>query len=385
MDVTLITTDANLVPVGDPIADWTNLDVTLRYNEPGTATVSLPRTAVTADQVAPGSRMVMYRDGKVFCAGRIEVPGVEEWSVEGPNSEPGTTQITWSDDLAWLVARRTYPTPAVPVTAQTDARWTATGNAEDILRALVNLNAGPSALAARRLPRLVLGPDMGVGTNVTFGTRFESLGDALRSVALAGGLGFRTTQVPGRLIEFQVYRPRDLRGVVRFSQGLSNLRSYRYEPQAPTATVAIVGGQDEGVDRVIVERVNTAAVALWGRLETFVDRRQSDDTVGNTAELQQAGDEALAEGAETARLSAVTIDIPEQRFGVDYGLGDIVSIELASGIEVADIVRGAHYQATPKTGEYVTALVGSQSASADPLWVAYLRDLSRRMDRLEVR
>ncbi|MEV1321952.1 siphovirus ReqiPepy6 Gp37-like family protein [Micromonospora arborensis] len=383
--ITILITDRNLNVVGDPVAGWTNLDVTVRFNEPASGSFTAPaRPELTQLLQTGGHRVVVQRAGEVFIAGPIEVQGPERWSVDGEDATPGTVSVQFADDLASVVGRLTYPDPSAVASAQTSvARWTSTGNAEDILRSLVNLNAGPGALADRRVPQLALGADMGVGSSITFGTRFEQLGDALRSAASAGGgLGFRTRQSGGQIL-FEVYGPQDLTGQVRFSRGLGNLRSYEFTRTAPSATAAIVGGKDEGTSRVIVERVDTAAAAVWGRLETFVDRRQSDDTEVDTAELDQAGDEALARGAATARLSSVTVDTPDQAFGVHYQLGDRVSVELNSGVEVADVVRAVHLQVTPGAGEVVTALVGSQEASSDPLWLRYMRDLARRLAGLE--
>ncbi|MFC4146619.1 siphovirus ReqiPepy6 Gp37-like family protein [Micromonospora mangrovi] len=384
--ITILVTDRDLNVIGDPISGWTDLDITLRFNEPATGVLRAPRTAVSAAQLAPGNRVVVIRDGAVFCAGPIEEPGPEDWSVSGQASGPGICEVQFSDDLAAVVARITYPNPAAAATAQTStARWTATAAAGDIMRSLVNLNAGPGALTARRVPQLALGGGAGLGTTIKVGSRFEPLGDALRSAAIAGGgLGMRTRQdiATGQLL-FDVYAPQDLASSVRFSPGLGNLRSYRYEPKAPTVTAAIVGGKDVGTSRVVVERVNTTASTSWGRMETFVDQRQSTDTAADTTELNQAGDEALTRGAETARLTSVTVDTPDQRYGTHYQLGDRVSVELASGVQVTDVVRAVHLEVSPEAGEVVTALVGTQEASSDQLWLRYLRDLSRRVDGLE--
>lgn len=379
--ISVFATDRNLMPVGDPISGWVSLDVTLRFNEPSSGTLTVPLSPALDPVLQPGNRLVVVRDGFVFCAGPIEQSGPQQWAVDGQDSGPGTIDISFADDLALIVAGLAYPNPAEAATAQTADQWTATALAEDVLRDLVNENVGPGALPSRQIPQLVLGANGGAGSTITFSARFEQLGDLLRSAAIAGGgLGFRTTQV-GNTIVYNVYEPQNLTGTVRFSPGLGNLRSYTYTPEAPTCTVAIVGGDGEGAARTIVERVNTAAVALWGRLEQFVDQRGATDL----AELEQAGDEALANGAETARLSTVTIDTATQRYGTHYSLGDRVSVQLATGVEVADVVRAVHLQATPDSGEYVTALVGSQDASADPMWVAYVRDIARRLGRLEVR
>ncbi|WP_174526390.1 Gp37-like protein [Micromonospora maritima] len=387
--IAILVTDRNLNLVGDPITNWTSLDVTLRFNEPASGSFTAPASDALHAQVAGTEvdglrRVVVIRDGVIFCAGPIEQPGAEEWSVDGQNSGPGTITVRFADDLARLAARITYPTPSAAATAQTaSARWTATDEAGDIIRSLVNLNAGPGALTARRIPQLALGAGAGLGSVVKFGTRFEPLNDALRAAALAGGgLGFRTRQ-SGSQILFDVYQPQNLAGTVRFSRGLGNLRAYTYEPALPTATVAVVGGKDVGTSRVIVERTDTAAVTHYERMETFVDQRQSDDTTSSTTELDQAGDAALVTEAATARLSSVTVDTTDQRYGVHYQLGDRVSIELGFGVEVADVVRSVHLQVTPEAGETVTALVGTQEASADPLWLRTTRDLARRLDRLE--
>lgn len=383
--VTLLITDRNLNVVGDPVDGWTDLDVTLRFNEPASGSFQAPAHPDLLGLIQSGGyRVVVIRGGDIFCAGPIEKPGPQRWSVDGQDTDPGTVTVNFTDDLALVAGRVTFPDPASAATAQTStARWTSTALAGDVIRSLVNVNAGPGALTARRVPKLVLGGTAGLGSSIKFGTRFMPLGDELRSAAISGGgLGFRTQQV-GTNIEFQVYQPQDLTGAVRFSRGLGNLRSYTYEPDAPTATVAIVGGKDVGTSRLVVERVASAAVSKWWRLETFVDQRQSDDTSTDTTELNQAGDEALARGAETARLQSVTIDTPDQRYGTHYQLGDRVSVELNDGVEVADVVRAVHLQVTPESGEVVTALVGSQEASSDPLWLRYMRDLGRRLAGLE--
>src|SRR5690606_41503783 len=91
-------------------------------------------------------------------------------------------------------------------------------NAETAMRALVAEQVGPSARPERQIPRLTLGPVAGVGTPITVGFRFDGLGDALRTCAIAGGgLGFRTTQV-GDEIQFEVYQPIDRADSVRFSR-----------------------------------------------------------------------------------------------------------------------------------------------------------------------
>lgn len=382
--IQILFTDRNLVPVGHPLVSWTDLDIVGRFNEPGSGTFKTAARPEVIDQAAPGNRVVVIRDGQEFISGPIEKPGPYQWSVnEGGVAGDGDLSITFAEDDALMAGRVTYPDPTAASTAQTVVpHYTATGvNAEVVMRALVNLNAGPGALTARRIPGLALGTLAGVGSNVTISTRFEPLGDCLRRVALAGGgLGYRTRQVNGQIL-FEVYAPADKTKQVRFSRSLGNLRSLSYEPEGPTATTVIVGGPGELVARTIRERTNATDEAAWWRVETFTDQTQTSVT----AELDAAGDQVLAENGEQVRLSTVTVDTLTQRYGVHYDLGDLVSVELYPGVEIAQVVRGFHLQADPEGGELITALIGSQEASHDPAWVKVGRDLARRLGRLERR
>lgn len=374
MTLQIVVTDRNLVVV-DPLPDWTSLDVTLRFNEVASGQVVVPMTAANAALLTSGNRIAIVRDGEWFTGGPIERPA-QRWQLEGDR----TFTVGFSDDLALLAGRLVYPDPANDITAQASARRTFTAvNAEDAMKSLVDESAGPGALTARVIPQLVIASDAGVGTNVTLGFRLEQLLDALRTVATAGGfLGFRTVQV-GDTIVFEVYEPQDLTGEVVFSVGFRNLTEYTYQPEAPRATVAAVGdGTGEGTLRVFRERVSAEA-SVWWRLETLVDRRETT----TTAELDAAGDAELAEQAATASLSARCLDTPGQAFGVHYRLGDLVSVELATGDVVADVVRAVQLRATPDDGEVLTVQVGTQSANTNQQWIALVRKLQRDVQRLQ--
>jgi hypothetical protein len=378
-DYTILVTDQGLDVVGDPIACWTTIDVTLRFNEPGSGLFTVPGYEWIREQMAPGCRVVVIRDQRILLAGPVE-KWLFERSDDGDNAGDGTLTVNFSDDLALVVARQTYPNPALTPALQTTDSWTNTGNAELALRALVDGNAGPGALVDRQVPQLILGGVAGVGTSITStAQRMEPLGDVLRRVALAGGgIGFRTRQ-SGPQILFEVYQPLDMSNQVVFGFGAGNLKYVGYEVVAPTATAAIVGGQGDGADRFVTERVNAGAQASWGRMEILVNRPGTDPA----ADLNAAGDEALADGAETARLPTSTSDTPFQRYGVDYDLGTKVSVESWPGSMISDLVSTVHIQAWPTSGEYVSCTVGSQAENSDPAWIQRMRALDRRIGYLE--
>lgn len=376
--ITLQITRPDLTPVGDPIGDWLEVDSTINGNAAAASTAKLrARPDLLADLDTAQARLVVQRDGGVWSAGPIEKRGPYARAADGTLS----LSVSFTDDFGHVAAYRTYPDPAHAATAQTTGvkSWTNT-NPEVIARALVNDNCGPGALVARRLPGLVLGAATGAGTNVDYTTRFKPLGDELRAVLLAGGgLGCRTRQV-GSQILFEVYQPVDRTASVRFSDQLGNLRSFEYDPTAPTATVALVGDAAAGASRAIVERINTSAVTYWGRWETFVNGQDK----ATTTALQQAGDQALADGAETAQLSLVAVDTPDQQYGSAYGLLDLVAVELWAGFEVAAAVRAVRLFADASTGEEtVYPLIGSGSATSSSRLVRWLRQIERRTRALE--
>jgi prophage tail gpP-like protein len=110
----------------------------------------------------------------------------------------------------------------------------------------------------------------------------------------------------------------------------------------------------------------------------FKDRRDTDDP----AELQQAIDEELAERAERAGLSISPVDTEGLRFGVDYDLGDRVTV-MVDGTPVRDLLREVKFTLTGE-GETVTPTVGTPSHPGAALGIfEQLRRLRSRVSGLE--
>lgn len=384
MAITLLITDKNMVVQGDPLTGWTNLDATLNFNAPAAGTVTLPAHPYVMNQLVPGNRLVVIRDQDIWTAGPMEEPTNYRWSLDEPGV--GEVDINFSDDLATIAGHITWPEPALTWAGQHGDTWrtfTAT-NAETIIRTIVSENAGPGAITARRIPNLVLDTIATAGTNTAVKTRFEPVLDVCRAAAsTGGGIGFRTRQ-DGSQIKFGCYTPANKSATARFSTGLGNLRGVSYKQTAPTSTHALVAGTEtEGSTvRTYLEVADTAAASAWWRVEKYVDGGAADNSAG---ELTAAGTSEIAEGAAPVELAVVTIDTPELKAGRDYGLGDKVAIALPHGLQLTDIVRSIHLQATPDGGEQVSSVIGSQDATTDPRIVRLVRTLNRRLGRLETR
>lgn len=379
MAITIRVTDPDLALVGDPLLGVTSLDVTDVFNGVGTGEIVLPAAPEVIDLLDPGCRVEVVRDGALFLAGPMMAYQVQR-DTSGQHIDPGTLRINFASDMAYVAGRLTYPNPALAASdGAQPAYWTATSTpGETILLDLVDANAGPGALTARRVPHLTVAADGAHGATITYRTRWEPLADALRAVALqAGGLGFRVVR-SGATLEFQVYVPDDLTAEVRYSWGLGNIPSMVYRRVSPTVTTAIVGGEGEGADRIMRERADSADEANWWRVERFVDQGGVDVT----AELDQAGDQALTEGGEGAALVMEVVDTAYQRYGTHYRLGDVVSVSPIAGVDVAQVVRGVHLTYSPDGGEVVSALIGTSDVSFEPAWVARMREVGVKLARL---
>lgn len=404
-DYTILVTDANCEVLGDPLHGWTSLQVTKRWKEPGSGQVVIPAWPYVRDQLAPGCRIVILRRvlGRqhTLISGPMEQK-LRERADDGDKGGPGVLTLTFVEDLAWLGARLAYPNPALSPEAQTTDYWVYSGNPEAGMLQLVDTQAGPNALPPRRVPKLIVAPFSGIAgtgtvalgptSDVAPRERLEKLTDVLRRMATLGNgdgqpadsLGFRTRQV-GDSILFEPVRSRDLAGEAHFSFGMGNLKYYSFEENAPKLTHPIVGGQadaDAGAARFIRELPTTDPAQLaWGRFEGYIPRPGTD----LLEEMQAAALEALAEAGQSGRLAVSAADTVDQRYGIHYDEGDLVSIELDVGEYVTAPVQTVSLQAYPTAGEVVGTTIGDQSARYDSPWIQRMRAMDRRLGELERR
>lgn len=369
-DVTVHVRDEGLRRLGQ-LEDFTNLKAALRYAR--TSTWTLSTTTTSADDIAlltAGAGVIVSRDDTVLFSGPIDVK-TRTKNADGDR----TLLLAGVDDSAWLDWRLALPVPAGPpftATAYDDR----TAAAETVLRHYVDRNLGPAARADRQLARLVLPADQGRGLQVRGRARFQSLSELLPPLALAGGdLGFRIVQVDEHL-EFQVTEPTDRSGTVVFSEELGNLAGYSYRQGKATTNFAYVGGGGEGIDRVIVDGGDATSIASDGRREVFADRRDSSDP----AVLEQTRDERLLEGRAPTALSLSPVDLENLVYGIDYQLGDQVTVVVEEE-RIVDAVREVTLDVTPSRGVSVTPVIGTPGAR-DPRVPALFTALTRQARRV---
>lgn len=339
--------------IAGELRGWTSLTVTLRYNGVSSWTLEGPAAGLMERLGQPGYGLVvvdtrgvpMVSPRNVLISGDVEDTGPREWAADSSEAAyPGRLTLVGGDDLAIVADELAFPDPGSAVANQGSDYDKRAGAAETVIKGYVAANVGHGRASARgdssapNARTVAVATDQGRGSTVSYSARFDPLLDVVRSCAAASSpqLGVRVEHdvAAGDLV-FDVYTPQDRSATVRFSRGRRNLRGYSVQRSMPTATHVVVGGGGEGIDRLFIERKDSAAAAEWYRVvRVFVDQRQTEDV----AELEAAGDEELQRGRRSGALSATAVDTPSLRFGRDFGLGDWVAVELEHGVEIVDRV-----------------------------------------------
>jgi hypothetical protein len=179
----------------------------------------------------------------------------------------GSCVATFASDLIWLWERICYPNPALSWPAQDADYNTRTGAAETVMLAFIDANAGPGALTARRVSGLTLPATGGRGGTVTVTARFDSVGQLVRDMAEAAGLRVRVLQ-DGANLEVLIDALQDLSAWARYGTADAGgpgilSESWEYTASTPNLTRALVAGGGEGTARILRERSDAAAEALW--------------------------------------------------------------------------------------------------------------------------
>jgi hypothetical protein len=355
--------------------DYRDCELIPRFNDVGSWSLTLDRRVGKAASLTdPAYGVEITRDGTAVLSGPVNTVH---------STRDGTTQtltVSGPDDMVWLRRRLAHPQPGSSTPPyDTQAYSTGTAQASALLRAYVNVNAGPSAIAPRRVPGLMAADDPLLGSTITGRGRWQVLLELLAELAVAGGgLGFRVRH-DGTALLFEVYEPTDKTDTVHFSYGNGTLAGHEYERAGPETSYLYVGGGGEGTARIIYEQQGDDAVT-WGRAESFQDRRDTTDT----SELAQAADETLGEHGETTGLSITPVDTDGQRYLTHYQLGDKVSAVI-DGSTVTELIREVKITLRPNRAELVAPQIGTPGKRSVLALFDRMRRLSGRVTNLERR
>ena len=376
--------DAGLHRLGQ-IADYTSLTVIPRHNAVGAYTLEVSADSDKAPLLVEGNGLIIRTaGGDTVMSGPIRTV---DWSRSAGDGGSGKLTVGGVDDTTLLAQYTCWPSPAAAIGSQTASVYKLSAvKAETGMRTLVNVNAGPGALTSRKNTLLTLAADGLRGPTITRQVnQFDNLLTVLADIANAAGLGFKVVQV-GTGLQFQVYTP-TVRANARFSFALGNLTDASYSTTPPTCTRAIVVAGGGTSPRVCKTYDRTDPLFPTLVLEQFVDLTGVDTaSVDLAAQQDQAGNEALTNGAGQGSLSISPIDIPQLRYGRDYSVGDTVSAEVR-GDWYTDVVREVSITCTATDGTKVTATVGGDSTGTSTVAriYAYIAQVKKDVTRLKTR
>jgi hypothetical protein len=308
----------------------------LRYNNVGSWQMKLPYGNRLGEFLRlPGYGIIVTgpADTVIFSG-----PTISATLQQTSDNLQGDWEIIGASDDIILQERLAYPTPGTDdVTAQVTPYDERSGPAESVLKQYVNVNLGPSAPVSRQVPGLLVQTDAEQGLVVTGKARFDQLQELFYDIAQLGGIGYKIEQNNGDLL-FSCYVPTDRTATVRMDMDNQKLSSSQYSYSSAKVTRVIVGGQGEDEWRRFVEASNTDsedAETAWGRrIEVFKDGRNSRDL----DILQQSGQELLVDQGKTiVEMSVTPSDDINMKFGVDWYLGDKVTI-VVQDIEAKAVV-----------------------------------------------
>ena len=342
MDVELFAADGS-TELG-VIDVYESASIEARFNDVSTWEMTLPTKAAIADLLlnAYRPRVVIRIAGVTFRSGpmiRVE----REVSLDGD-----LLTLAGTDDLVWLRRRLAHPQPSKATPPYNGQAYdTRTGAASVVMAGFVDANAGPAAVAGRRVEGRTVPPPAALGPTVTVSARYQNLLDLITRTAARAKLG-----VEIRDLAFTVFQPAGPSSV--FSVDLGTLAGWIEAKEAPEINYVYVAGGGRGTARIVREYTDAASRDEWGRFEGFDDRR---DTTA-TAELNEAGEEVLAE-IPTPELQLEVLDTPSQMFLRDWQLGDKATVRLDDRT-ITDVIRSVTITLEPNAPPMVSPIIGGQ-------------------------
>ncbi|WJN62643.1 Hub-like baseplate protein [Streptomyces phage phiScoe10] len=327
----------------------------------------------------PGSGVIITGPTDVLMSG----PTTKNEFAATPEDPGGSVVFEGISDTCILSDYLAFPQPSnVNPTTQTESHDVRSGKAETVMHAYVNANVGPSAPASRRKSKLTMGADLARGSIVKKSARFQVLGNLLTEIAVVDGLTFRVVQRGSNLV-FETGQVTNRASYIRLDVMNNTLSGQRVAITPPSATHVIVAGQGELVDRTfkdVTTAESLAAEADWGRrIEVFQDQRNTNDD----EELDNSGLETLAEKGFTAvAVQAVPMEDSAMQFGVDWQMGDVVSV-VVDAQELVATVTGMVLKAT-SDGFKIGALLGDATGfNAEAAYAKRVQATENRVSQLE--
>lgn len=245
------------------------------------------------------------------------------------------------------------------------------GTTENALRQMITDNIISPTDNTRKISIFTLAAAQGYTETIDKQVTGKNLLEVVSEICTAYEYGFNVDFIGGNFV-FSLYKGTDrsagqsVNPRVVFSPEFENLGNTEYSRDKSTYYNSVyVAGQGEGIDRVIVN-TNSGKSGLQLR-ELWVDARQTSSNTDEgqltpaqySAILQQQGTDELGNAKETTDFGGEILDINVYTYGVDYNLGDKVSVINEYGIsgtatvtEITEVEDENGYKIYPTLSEW---------------------------------
>ena len=361
--------------------DLVGAKAVLRDTDVGTWVLTVDGASPVAAAFTKGWGVQVFEDGQYRFSGPATEIGR---TYSGESSQAPELEISGVTDDHVLKDRLVYPSWDKAAGEQAAAYYQVKGQpAETIITDLINRQAGPAALPARRTPGLAGYTSQGRGSTSSVNARFSVLLDEVRTIAQTSGLVVSVAHMDlDPTLQVSVRSRADRSRAVRFRTG-HGLSKVSASFVSPTANSVLVAGGGQGAARVIKEHLDVSADWASRRVEVFQDRRDTTEA----DELEKAGKETLQEGRGTAKATFEVTESDVARYGVHFQLGDTVTLDLGA-VQVVEPVRVVELE-WDEYGRTTTKITVGDPAAEDeettPAVDRQVRALSRAVHDLSTR
>lgn len=243
---------------------------------------------------------------------------------------------------------------------------TKSGPAETVIKDFVQEQAVTPTDATRTITGLSIETDAGAGDTAEYSARYTNLFTVLERSAEQGVVDFgvtRNTDVGTFILQVRELWGRDRRvdnvdsnPPTIFDVTLNNMLIPILSRRGTDEVNHVyVGGQGQGIDRVIQEESNAAAEAItpWNRHEAFVDARNEETPDG----LTTRGQAYLKEHRSTVELSFNIQQTEGTRWVRDWNMGDIITAKYGGITFTKKVVKVTVVVSSGDTGQAVIEVI----------------------------
>lgn len=368
INLRIIDMNFNLI---DEITLFESLQITTNYSGVGELDLKINRYILGANELLV-DRIIFTHIKNPFVISHREI----ELDENGKETENWTIKAL--SLKSWLSKRIILP-------PEHTANQNKSGAAEMVMKHYVNISAVNPIDNKRKIPNLIIAPDLRRGETISRSARFDTLFDELTTISELTGVGWTIyLDVKSKKFVFEIIVGKDLSSSqkimppVTFSPEFGTIESLEFtESKLDYKNMGYIAGQGEGIER----RIITMNENIIGheRYELYVDARDVSETIEDSedvtnneneesnsrprpeveiiADLKQRGNEKLAEHEQILFFGGQILTSQNIQYERDWNCGDIVTLQHKEwGISLdsrVTIVKEIHEAGNPMKIEVV--------------------------------